>query len=192
MVRGVGRHAGPGCYGGIAPIEGGRFNVAFSVPAEWVKAAGGVEGAFARIIEGSPPLAEQLRPGRRVSQWLASPLPRYGVQRDWLAGVIPIGNAAAAIEPIGGEGMGLALRSAELAVGMILSNGDAASLWREYRRLWRMRGWACRAAAMCVSRPALCGVAVEAMASWEAMRDAALSWMGKAPTPRCFHSGPVG
>ena len=28
---------------------------------------------------------------------------------------IPIGNAAAALEPIGGEGMGLAMRSAELA-----------------------------------------------------------------------------
>ena len=168
-----------GCYGGIAPIAGGLFNLAFSVPAEWVKRTGGVEAAFEAMVAGNAALARQLRRARRVSEWLAAPLPRYGVRGDWPAGVIPVGNAAAAIEPIGGEGMGLAMRSAELAAEAVLAGHPADWLQREYRQLWRTRAWACRAAAICVSSPALCGIAVEAMGSWDALRAVVVGWMGK-------------
>ena len=86
-----------------------------------------------------------MRSARRVGAWLASPLPRFGVDHDWPERVIPLGNAAAAVEPVGGEGMGLAMRSAELAVAHLLHvirNGlafDPARLRRAFSALWRPR-----------------------------------------------------
>ena len=66
-----------------------------------------------------PRAATPARRRRRVGPWLVSPLPRFSVARRWPERVIPVGNAAAALEPIGGEGMGLALRSAELAAAAL-------------------------------------------------------------------------
>ena len=96
-------------------------------------------------------LAERLDKARRVGDWLASPLPRFGIAREWPANVIPIGNAAAALEPIGGEGMGLAMRSGELAAIALDHAHRSASplpvtrLRSEFARLWQKRRFACRA-----------------------------------------------
>ena len=87
----------------------------------------------------------------------------------WPDRVVPVGNAACAIEPIGGEGMGLALRSAQLAADALADaierNAalDVHSLRRTYTRLWRTRALACRAAAWWVSKPPLCSIAVDVM-----------------------------
>ena len=71
--------------------------------------------------------------------------------------MIPIGNSAAALEPIGGEGIGLAMRSAELAVEAIdqaaESGVDVASLQRSFATLWRWRQISCRATALLFSTP---------------------------------------
>jgi 2-polyprenyl-6-methoxyphenol hydroxylase-like FAD-dependent oxidoreductase len=109
-----------------------------------------------------------LRGATRIGDWLASPLPRFGVRRQWPKNVIPIGNAAAAIEPIGGEGMGLAMRSAELVAEELI---DAARCKRPYaskalrRRmqgLWRTRRFGCRAGAVLVSSPLTARLATRA------------------------------
>ena len=105
-----------GSYGGLAPIEGNRWNAAFSVPASRLRdQRGNVAALFDEMTHENRALAIRLRSARQMGSWLAAPLPRFGVSDNWPENIIPIGNAAAAIEPIGGEGMGLALRSAELA-----------------------------------------------------------------------------
>ena len=143
-----------GSYGGLAAIEGGRWNAAFSVPADRLKACRGDVGAlFDEIIAENPVLARRLLTAQRVGPWLASPLPRFSVRRFWPSGVIPVGNAAGAIEPIGGEGMGLAMRSAELAAENLLDGYDAPKLRRAYRQLWNVRRIACRAAGIAASHP---------------------------------------
>jgi len=156
-----------GCYGGVAPIEGGLFNVACSVPRERIERCRDLEQVFAEMVGENRGLAEVMRGGRRVSQWMAAPLPRFGVRRDWPGGVILIGNAAAALEPIGGEGMGLALRSAEMAAEAIAVNSDLElvqrTLQKQFRELWRWRRIVWRAVAMMVSRPILCELAVDVM-----------------------------
>jgi 2-polyprenyl-6-methoxyphenol hydroxylase-like FAD-dependent oxidoreductase len=102
-----------GHYVGVAPIEDGRSNVAFSVPAKRLEAfRGDLDALWRQLLTENPTLAERFGGAERVSDWLASPLPRFAIQRRWPEGVIPLGNAAAALEPIGGEGMGLAMRSA--------------------------------------------------------------------------------
>jgi flavin-dependent dehydrogenase len=114
---------------------------------------------FDEMLAENAALRSRLRGSLRVTEWLAAPLPRFSVARRWTPYVIPIGNAAAAIEPIGGEGMGLAMRSAELAADELIRahrSGRAAhsdTIRAQYERLWRVRGVACRAMALAVSHP---------------------------------------
>jgi len=155
------------CYGGVAPIEGGLFNIACSVPRERIQRCRDVEAVFEEMVGENRGLAEVMRGARRVSQWMAAPLPRFGVRRDWPVGVIPIGNAAAALEPIGGEGMGLALRSAEMAAEALMTDLDLkmvqTKLQKQFAEMWRWRRMVWRAVAMMVSRPILCELVVDVM-----------------------------
>jgi flavin-dependent dehydrogenase len=140
-----------GGYGGLAPIEGERWNAAFAVPGALLKAhAGDVGAAFAAMRRTNRRLDADLLSAEQCAPWLATPLPRYAVGKRWPANVIPVGNAAAAIEPIGGEGMGLALRSAELAVDALLT-GRLHLLRPQYNALWRRRRLACRAGGAALS-----------------------------------------
>lgn len=173
-------------YGGLAPIEAGRWNAAFSVPVSLLRQhKGNLDDLFERLVASNVTLRRRMLCATRISPWLASPLPRFAVTRDWPDGVIPVGNAAAALEPIGGEGMGLALRSAALAaealdaVDQDLTRLDRAALLRQYNALWRTRRAACRAAAKVVSSGRLSGMAMELLKNDERAGRAAMGLMGK-------------
>jgi 2-polyprenyl-6-methoxyphenol hydroxylase-like FAD-dependent oxidoreductase len=173
-------------YGGLAPIEDGRWNCAFSIPAALLRQHPGDLGLlFERLVASNVSLRKRMLDATRVSPWIASPLPRFAVTRDWPPGVIAVGNAAAALEPIGGEGMGLALRSAELAVQALGDAGndatrlDHAALIRQYNSLWRTRRAACRAAAKVVSSGRMSGAAMDLLRSNERAARLAMGWMGK-------------
>jgi flavin-dependent dehydrogenase len=175
-----------GCYGGLAPIEGGRWNAAFSVPARRLRAHGGnLDALFAELIAENAGLARRLKGATRASNWLAAPLPRFAVRPAWQAGVIPVGNAAAAIEPIGGEGMGLALRSAELAAHTLIAfDGGATQARRsrlrlDYRALWRVRSAACRVGAKVVSSRTMAAITTELLSSNAQAGVLAMKLMGK-------------
>src|SRR5205085_620835 len=109
-----------GHYVGLAPIEADRSNIAFSVPAARIEhCRGNLDTLWSQVRAQNPILNDRFARATRVGDWLASPLPRFAVARHWPDRVIPLGNAAAALEPIGGEGMGLAMRSAELAAAAL-------------------------------------------------------------------------
>ncbi len=99
-----------GHYAGLAPIEGGGWNLAFSVPRQRLRATRDLDDLFQEMLNQNPAMRDRLGGASRVGEWLASPLPRFAVRRDWPLRVIAIGNAVAALEPIGGEGMGLAIK----------------------------------------------------------------------------------
>lgn len=192
------------CYGGIAPIEADRagatrpgatrsganrpeidrleedrWNVAFSIPASRLKTAGrDVDAAFRAVVDTNRNLAMAMRGADRLTDWLASPLPRYAVSDDWPTNVVPIGNSAAAIEPIGGEGMGLALRSAEIAVECVLA-GTQSTLTDRYRSLWRTRRFFCRAGAILMSNPTAAEASVELLATMREQSRSIMSLVGK-------------
>lgn len=175
-----------GCYGGLAAIEGGRWNAAFSVPAARVRAhRGDIAAMFAEIVAENRSLARRLARAERVLPWLATPLPRFAVRKNWPPRVIPIGNAAAALEPIGGEGIGLALRSAELAAEALHRSHNAWTvdvrnrLRREFMSLWRTRRAVCRAAAVVASSTVAGHVALEWIGCNERLLGAAMGMMGK-------------
>lgn len=172
-----------GLYGGLAAIEYGRWNAAFSVPASRLRMhRGNVAELFEKTVRQNAVLSSRLAAARRVGPWLASPLPRFRVRAHRPAGVIPIGNAAAALEPIGGEGMGLALRSAELCARAILEAEDVPDIGRlahDYRRLWRVRQPAWRAAACVVSRVNLADSLVPILSCAPGVAARALHILGK-------------
>lgn len=173
----------PRHYLGLAPIESGLYNVAYAVPEGRVRQThGDLEALFRQMLTENATMARRFAKARRVGEWLAAPLPRFPVVPDWLARTIPVGNAAAALEPIGGEGMGLALRSAELAAeALIASAGDPPlrELRAAYHDLWRVRRSACRAGALVLSRPMICGVAVDLLNAIPSLARPSLRLAGK-------------
>ncbi|XID94725.1 FAD-dependent oxidoreductase [Paenibacillaceae bacterium WGS1546] len=113
-----------GGYIGISPIEDGRTNVAGLIMRSEFRNAGGTD-AIERILREAarrvPALAERLSGMTPVpgTQAAASPV---GVRWKPLAwdGLPLVGDAAAAIPPFCGDGMAMALRSAEL--GAVLAD----------------------------------------------------------------------
>jgi flavin-dependent dehydrogenase len=185
----------PGHYGGLAAIEPQhphdppRWNAAFSVPAHRVKVFhGDLEALFAAMIAQNPALQRRLRGAQRLGPILAAPLPRFGVAQRWPDNIVPIGNAAAALEPIGGEGMGLALRSAELAATACAEAEGSAPpphhLPAALRRLWLARRLTCRLAGRVMSIPLLAEAAVLLATHNEHATRQALHWMGKNSAER--------
>lgn len=110
----------PGGYAGINPVEGGAVNLCALLDYPTFAAAGkGVLPAIAAMGEWNPPLAERLAG--------ATPLPATacviaGVDtgrqpRPWDE-VACVGDTAAMIPPLCGDGMAMALRSAEICAGL--------------------------------------------------------------------------
>ena len=173
-------------YLGVAPVQGNRWNVAMSVPAARVRTFGGnFDALFEQMKQENAGLANRFRLASRDNGWLASPLPRFAVASHWPKHIIPVGNAAAALDPIGGEGMGLAMRSAELAAEAVdgaLRSGarcDAAALRRAFDRLWRLRRTASRAAALVASSPTVLRFAIALLRRNDELAAPALATLGK-------------
>ncbi len=192
-----------GHYVGLNPIEAGRWNLALSIPAVRVRAANGdLDGALALMMKQNPGLKSRLKDASRCSPWQTCPLPRFAVDpQRWPRGVLPIGNAAAAIEPIGGEGMGLAMRSAELTATALVQHirggcgacsnpaGPGATtrlsvqeLAPVFQRLWRTRLITARAAAQILSHPILSIASLDLLSHSEGLQRALLALLGKTIT----------
>lgn len=174
-------------YGGLAPIEHSLWNCCFSVPATRIRQfSPDFDQLLMMMMRENEALSERLATARRVGEWMAAPLPRYSALDDWPERTIPIGNAACAIEPIGGEGMGLALRSAEIAAEEIVAARDQRrgvnldAIRNSYVQLWQARRLTCRLAANVVSHPAIADLAVRAGRHCPQLTELACRWMGKS------------
>ena len=177
---------GGGAYAGLAPVDGGLFNAAWSVPGTTMRRYGGdLDRLFVDHIAASQRLRRTFARATRAGEWLACPLPRFAVRADWLGRVVPIGNAAAALEPVGGEGMGLAMRSAELAASAIadaIERGtavDAAALRRAFCTLWSVRRVACRASAIALSGSHVASLTIDLARSIPSLARLGLRLVGK-------------
>jgi flavin-dependent dehydrogenase len=174
-----------GHYVGAAPIENDSWNVAFSVPARRISAAGGnLEVVWTAMLRENLALRNQFSAAFRVGPWLTSALPRFPVPRHWPPNVIPLGNAAAALEPIGGEGMGLALRSAQLAAVALTSTtldrpAALTRLRRQYRDLWQSRSVGSRAIAKLLASPLLARAGIRMARRSRALAGMAMAYVGK-------------
>jgi len=176
-----------GHYVGLAPIENGLSNIAFSLPTSRLDHFhGDLDALWHHLLRENASLAARFTRARQVGPWFASPLPRFPVTHHWPPRVIPLGNSAAALEPIGGEGMGLALRSAELAAAA-LDHAERTQtplpvrhLQSQFTRLWRTRRLACRTLARLLSIPSLAGDLLDLARDNTPLSRAAMSLIGKS------------
>ncbi|MDQ1914610.1 FAD-dependent monooxygenase [Paenibacillus sp. GD4] len=105
-----------GGYLGISPIEGGNWNAAALVRAEAFRASGSTtQGMWDRMGAGNAELRTKLAPEAHIPGTAAAVAPVMPGRRICAWDKSPhVGDAAAVISPLSGDGMALALRSAEL------------------------------------------------------------------------------
>ncbi|MEM7756352.1 MAG: NAD(P)/FAD-dependent oxidoreductase [Planctomycetota bacterium] len=150
-VVGVRMRACAGGYVGTVGVEGGLATCAAVVRTDAIKrSTGNIDAAVRTLWPGWDA-------GSRESEWLSCGVARTVYQEPGHARSVRIGNAAAAVDPVGGEGIGLALWSAARFIdgfdGAVVS--AKRSLAAAYRRRLRVRRWACWGAAEALMRPGL-------------------------------------
>lgn len=138
-----------GGYAGLQSIEGGLANLCLVVRRRRLALHGGPgDGArgdalLRALTLESPHLRERLEDA--IPSWprplALSPIPYGHIQRD-ADGLYRLGDQAAVIPSFTGEGMSIALHSAELAAGTYLGGGDAQLFQRMLakdvaRQMWR-------------------------------------------------------
>lgn len=133
-------HVGGGGYCGVAPLSPVGANVAFVLDKrEMVGAAGDLEGFYRRTLARWPRLAERLGRARLLGPPRAIGPLALEARHVAVPGAALVGDSAGFYDPFTGEGVTLALRSAELAAAVAHRALDApgpADL-SEYERLRR-------------------------------------------------------
>lgn len=164
VLRGLGMRAARGAYVGTIELEAGLGTCALAARANMVRKLG-CEDDLLRT------LWPEYSPHWREGPWLASSVPRAGFTAGGHLRSVRVGNAAAAVDPVGGEGIGLALWAGARAGALIAEawrkdfDGMALAAMRsefarDYRMRLRTRLPACRAAAWLLMRPALAAAAL--------------------------------
>jgi len=129
-------HVGGGGYCGVAPLSATLANVAFVLDQDdMLPAAGDLEGFYRRTLRRWPRLAERLDKARLVTRPRAiGPLALQAI-RVSAPGALLVGDAAGFYDPFTGEGVTLALRSAELAAAVIRKCIDSLDDLAAYDRV---------------------------------------------------------
>ncbi|MGH2403818.1 MAG: NAD(P)/FAD-dependent oxidoreductase [bacterium] len=122
-------HLGPGWYAGAALYGGGRGNVVIAVQRrEFRRDGSDAEAVFSRTCAALPALTRIMRGAKRVTPFVSVGPLGYRTRTATDDGIMLVGDAAGTIDPMTGEGLCLALRSAELAArtaDAALARGDA-------------------------------------------------------------------
>ena len=125
-----------GGYAGLQPVEGGRANLCLLVRRGRFAALGQRwEGLLAAIRAESPHLDARLRGAEACwARPLALSSIPYGHVRIFTEGPFRLGDQAAVIPSFSGDGMSIALHSAELAVQTYLAGQSAGAFQRRLAR----------------------------------------------------------
>jgi flavin-dependent dehydrogenase len=141
-------HAFPGGYCGVAPIEGGRWNVCGLATRAAFEAAGAtMAGLLAWAGERNPALGSRLALLTRDARALAVADLDFDRRAPVVESRLQLGDAAAGIAPLAGDGIGMALASAALAdawlgfrlAGGVGEQGMLAGYVRDWHRTFRRR-----------------------------------------------------
>jgi menaquinone-9 beta-reductase len=141
----VGLHLVPGGYGGTCRIEGSLTNLCALLPESEVRRRrGDLERVARECLALNPILKRILDTTEPAGDWKAVAGVRVEVSTPRLGGILYAGDSQGTVDPLGGQGMTMALLGAELLAPFIeraLRAGGAvdASLQAAYSRAWRQR-----------------------------------------------------
>jgi flavin-dependent dehydrogenase len=128
-------HLYDGGYAGLLLQEDGSANLCLSASRERLKQAGGIEPLIARLADELPAFAERLGQGR-AGEWSAVSGVPYGWRaQETVEGVYRIGDQAAVIASLAGDGIAIALESGVAAARAIAGGRTAA----DFQRRWAKR-----------------------------------------------------
>jgi flavin-dependent dehydrogenase len=125
-----------GGYAGLQPIDGGRVNLCLVIQRDRLRALGTRrEQLLAALTMDTAPLRRRL--DGAVSLWsrpmALSPIP-YGHVQSQAMGLFRLGDQGVVIPSFTGEGISIALHSAELAAGMYLEGQSAQAFQSQLAR----------------------------------------------------------
>jgi flavin-dependent dehydrogenase len=132
----------PGGYVGLGPVEQGAVNLCLLATRESFKQAGGsIAGMLEAVASWNPALGRRLAGGEIVegSQMAVAPVDTGRPATAWEQ-VARVGDAVTMIPPLCGDGMAMALRSAELCAPLaheFLQGHLSLAAWEaSYRAHW--------------------------------------------------------
>lgn len=133
----------PGGYAGLNPVEGGRANLCLLLSYDTFRRAGQtVEKVLAALPLWNPALGRRLAPGRLLPETVCTvaPVDTGRLAAPW-AEVACVGDTAVMIPPLCGDGMAMALRSAELCAPLadaFLQGELSLAGWADqYQQRWQ-------------------------------------------------------
>ncbi|MGP1309140.1 MAG: NAD(P)/FAD-dependent oxidoreductase [Phycisphaerales bacterium] len=170
-IRGVRMRACPGAYVGTVGVEDGLATCAMTVR-EGIVSRFVRDPAHAAKNDALDAMTRVLWPGfarsERVTSWLTCGVAGAAYREAGHPRSFRVGNAAAAVEPVGGEGIGLALWSGA-TLGRTFEPGNLVRTQRAYAHAYRarvrVRRPACRLVAEALMRPSLVRAAWPALES---------------------------
>ncbi|MDT9599708.1 FAD-dependent monooxygenase [Sphingosinicella sp. GR2756] len=129
-------HLFDGGYAGLLLQEDGSANLCLSVARQSMKRAGGIENLVAEIAARAPALADRLADGA-ASEWMAVSAVPYGWRaRETSPGLFRLGDQAAVIASIAGDGIAIALESGIAAASTLVGQEPDA---RNFQRAFAQR-----------------------------------------------------
>jgi menaquinone-9 beta-reductase len=161
-------HLYDGGYAGLLLQEDGTANLCLSASRGRLKEAGGIDQVVRRLAEEMPSLAGRLGE-ERIAEWSAV----SGIPYGWRAvetgsGVYRVGDQAAVIASLAGDGIAIALESGIAAAKALLRGENAPDFQRR---------WAARSA-----RPLAVGEALRNAAEHAVPRDALMGLIAWFPS----------
>jgi flavin-dependent dehydrogenase len=127
-------HLYDGGYAGLLLQEDGQANFCLSASRERLKQAGGIEPLVARLADELPAFAERLGQGE-AGPWSAVSGVPYGWRAtETVEGVYRVGDQAAVIASLAGDGVAIALESGVAAAEAIAGGRSAAGYQRDWAR----------------------------------------------------------
>jgi flavin-dependent dehydrogenase len=130
-------------YCGMVEVTGGVTNICCWTRAQALRRAGGIPDRFlSSALAESPSLHFRLQSAEQVdASWTTTSFIYGRTVAPVVSGIWNIGDCAAMVAPLTGDGMGMALRAAELAATMMPAVFWQESAWNqitaEYARRWQ-------------------------------------------------------
>ncbi|HEX8468527.1 MAG TPA: FAD-dependent monooxygenase [Allosphingosinicella sp.] len=128
-------HLYDGGYAGLLMQEDGRANFCLSASRDRLKDAGGIQPLVARLAEELPAFGERLGQGEAGAWSAVSGVPYGWRASETVEGVYRVGDQAAVIASLAGDGIAIALESGVAAAQAIAAGRSSA----DFQRAWARR-----------------------------------------------------